>query len=771
MNNESAPQLPTSEPGRQLAIRTPTALSTHVLAQAPAEFDDSLHLRDLIRILFKRKWWIVSAVALGFALATLLALLQRPIYRATTAIQIDRAAARVVDYKDGTANTENGGYYYDEREFLLTQIEVLKSKALAERVMEGLRLDLDRKPAVRDGAAVLREGDKEATGGDGYIDRIMATLRKRREPSIKDERVLDRESVIASLRSSLLVEPVRNSRLVKISADGPDPALAARIANAWADTYIASNLERRFEASSYAKTFLEQQLAKTKERLEESERQLNDYARQKQIVNLDDKINLNAQALQEFTLAQAKAEQERIKAEANYVEVKRNLATSRDVLDSRSVSALRESKAKLETEYQEQLRIYKPGFPKMQQLQSQIDELNRKISSETIVVSTSIESTAKAALDAAIAQERQLRTRADNAKRTVLEAQDQGIRYNILKREVDTNREIYNGLLQRLKEVGVAGGVGTNNVSIVDKADVPLFPYKPDVLRNGLIGLLVGLMVGLGLAFLLEYLDDSIKFPDELERFIGLTLLGVIPRVGSKTGTALTDQISTDPRSSLAESYRSLRTALQFSTARGAPRTIAVTSCAKSEGKSTSAYAVALTLSQLGKKVLLIDADMRNPSLHKVLGTDHTRGLSNLLSSDVDPLEVTRVTAHPQLYFISAGPLPPNPAELLSGDRLAALLDPARTHFDHIVVDSPPVLGIADAIILAKQVDASLFVVECARTRKSSIRSAMKRLHQAGVHPLGAVLTKLPASASLYGYDAEYYYYGNDSKTPRLDPA
>lgn len=751
------------DPSRQVAVRTQTALSTHVVASATPELDDSLHLRDLLRIILKRKWWIVSAALLCLAAATLLTLLQTPIYRATTTVQIDRNAARVVDYKDGTANTEQASY--DEREFLFTQYELLKSKALAERVMETLQLDLERKRAQpRDGNAQ----SPPAAEGDDLVGKIMTTLRKRREPSVRDTQHLDRESVIGSLRGAVSIEPVRNARLVKIHADGSDPALATRIANTWAQTYIATNLERRFEASSYAKTFLEQQLAKTKEKLEESELQLNQYTRQKQIVAVDEKTNLNAQALQEFASALAKAEQERIKADANYVEVKRNLGTSKDVIESKSVAALREAKSKLETEYQDQLKVYKPGFPKMQQLQSQIDELDRKIRSESAIVAASIEGAARAALDAAMTQERQLRARADSAKRNVLEAQDQGIRYNILKREVDTNREIYNGLLQRLKEVGVAGGVGTNNISIVDKADVPLFPYKPDVMRNALVGLLLGLLIGLGFAFLLEYLDDSIKFPDEVERFTGLTLLGVIPRVTTKSSASITDQISQDPRSSLAEAYRSLRTALQFSTARGAPRTIAVTSCAKAEGKSTSAFATALALSQLGKKVLLIDADMRNPSLHKVLGSDHARGLSNLLSSDIDPLKVTRHTLHPQLYFVSAGPLPPNPAELLAGDRLSQLLAPTRTTFDHIVIDAPPVLGIADAIILCKQVDACLFVIESSRTRKTSIRNALKRLHQASVHPLGAILTKLPSSASLYGYDAEYYYYGDDAKSPKL---
>jgi polysaccharide biosynthesis transport protein len=750
------------EPGSALAIRQETALSTQVSSQSALGFDDSLHLRDLLRIIFKRKWWVLSAAIVVTIIATLNTLLQTPIYRATTTIQIERNAARVVDYKDGTANSD--GYSYDEREFLATQYELLRSKALAERVMEVLALDLEKKKIAK---ATAEDGKEEAERDD-FLGKIMGTLRKRREPSVKDTQFLDRESVIGSLRGSVTIEPVRNARLVRINTDGSDPNLAARVANTWAQTYISTNLERRFEASSYAKTFLEQQLAKTKEKLEQSELQLNQYTRQKQIVNVDDnKTNLTAQNLQEFAGALSKAEQERIRAEATYEEVKRNLPNSKELLDSKTLSVFRERKAQLEAEYQDQLKIYKPGFPKMQQLQSQIEDVEKKIQSETIAIKASLEGSARAIFEAARTQETQLRARADSAKRNVLDQQDQGIRYNILKREVDTNREIYNGLLQRLKEVGIAGGVGTNNVSIVDKADVPLFPYKPDIPRNALIGLLLGLMAGLALAFLLEYLDDSIKFPDEVERFTGLALLGVIPMVNTARATPR-EQIAKDPRSSLAEAYRSLRTALQFSTSRGAPRTLVVTSCTKSEGKSTSAFSTALALSQLGKRVLLVDADMRNPTVHKMFGGDHSSGLSNMLSSEVDPIGVTRTTEFPNLFYISAGPLPPNPAELLSGNQLQKLLSPSFTAFDHIVIDAPPIMGIADAIILCKQVEATLFVIESSSTRKTSIRNALKRLHQAGAHPLGAVLTKLPSSASLYGYDAAYYYYGAESGSPKL---
>lgn len=749
---QSAPD----QPGSSLILRPEHALAQYAVTAPANEIDDSLHLRDLLRIIYKRKWWILSVAIVMLVVSTLNTLMETPQYRATTTIQIEKQAQRVVDYRDASGATE----LYDDGQFFQTQIELLRSKALAERVMEALRLDLDRKPIAGAPATGAEKATEPVAERGDWIGRILTTLRKRSEPSIKDTQLLDRESVVGALRGSMQVEPVPNSRLVRINVVGADPALAARVANAWADAYTKSNMERKVDASSYARTFLEQELAKSKIRLEESENSLVQYTRQKQILSVDEKSNPLTQNFTDFSAALAKAEQDRIKNEANYDEIKRTLSSSRDLLENKALATFRESKAKLELEYQQQLRTYKPGHPSMQALQAQIDLSEQRIQSESKAITGSVETTAKAALDSAIAQETRLRARVETSKRGILDVQDQGIRYNILKREVDTNREMYSGLLKNLKEVGVTAMVGTNNVSVVDKADVPLFPFRPDVFRGAMTGILLGLMAGLALAFVVEYMDDSIKFPDEVERFTGLPLIGVIPKVNvSKSSPE--DQATREPRSALAEAYRSVRTALQFSTARGAPRTIVVTSCTKNEGKTTSAMALAVALSQMGRRVLIVDGDMRNPTLHQMFDTDHMSGLSNILSSDTEPISVTRKTDFPNLYLITAGPLPPNPAELLSGPGLVNLLDPGASHFDHIVIDAPPILGIADAIILCNQVDASLFVIESGKTRKAAIRNAIRRLRQSGTAPLGAILTKLGSDMTMYGYESDFYYYGN----------
>jgi len=756
------PQQPSSS---ALAVRQDNPLAVYAHPAPANEIDDSLHLRDLLRIILKRKWWILSAAVVFLVASTISTLMETPLYRATTTVQIDRAAQRVVDYRDGGSQMAE----YDDGTALQTQLELLRSKALVERVMEVLRLDIDR-PQRASGAATAPAANSEAEERNDWIGRIMTTLRKRSEPSVKDMSILDRESVIASLRGSMVVEPVPGSRLVRLSVISANAEQAAKIANAWTEAFIKSNLERKVDASSYARSFLEQEVTKAKIRLEESENALIQYTRQKQILNVDEKSNPHNQNYADFSAALSRAEQERIKAEANYDETKRTLTNSKDLLDNRALATFRESKAKLELEYQEQLRTYKPGHPKMQALQAQIDTADKRIQDEARAITTSIEATAKAAVDSSRAQEERLRARVESAKRNILEVQDQGVRYGILKRDVDSSREMYAGLLTRLKEVGVTAQVGTNNVSVIDKADVPLFPFRPDVMRGALTGLMLGLMAGLALAFVIEYMDDSIKFPDEVERFTGLPLMGVIPMVGSSKSSPI-EQATRDPRSSLAEAYRSVRTALQFSTAKGAPRTIVLTSCTKNEGKTTSAIALAVALSQMGKRVLLVDGDMRNPSLHRAFRTDHTVGLSNILSSDTDPITVTRKTDFRNLYLITGGPLPPNPAELLSGPGLARMLSPASSNFDHIVIDAPPILGIADSIIICNHVDATLFVIESSKTRKTGIRNAIRRLRQSGTVPLGAVLTKLGAEMSMYGYETDFYYYGHKADAAEAERA
>ncbi|QNN69244.1 tyrosine-protein kinase [Thermomonas carbonis] len=401
----------------------------------------------------------------------------------------------------------------------------------------------------------------------------------------------------------------------------------------------------------------------------------------------------------------------------------------------------------------------------MQQLKRQIDEIDKQIGQEMGRLRSSV----KAEYAAAQGEESALRQAVAELRGQAFDAEGSNIEYSILKRDVDTNRQLYDGLLQRYKEVGAATDTRANNITIVDPAQ-SANRTKPNLRQNLIRGLLLGALLGVLAAFLLDFLDDRLKSPQDVEQKLRLPVLGVIPKLGAKERIA---DVAGDPRSSFSEAYRSVRATLQFSTDHGVPRTLLVTSSGPGEGKSTAALTLARNFAQLGKSVLLIEADLRNPSLHRALGLeDRSVGLSNLLSGASTLTETLRATEYERLSVILAGPLPPNPAELLSGSKLVSLLTVSIERFDQIIIDGPPVLGLADAPILANVTDGTLLMVDAAKTRIRPAQAALKRLLAARARVVGALLSKYDAHTAGYGYGYGYgYQYGtyktNEDK-PRL---
>ncbi len=744
-------------PGRSTALaiapRNALALDVQAAGSMGDQLEQTLHLRDLLRIFLKRKWTILSIFAVSALFSVVMTYLAPPVYRASTTIQIERFSPRVLDFKDASS-AETLDNWSDGSDFYFTNYELLKSRTLAERAVEDIGLRKNPSGAATSPA----EPANPAPAHGNAVENLMSWLRRGPAPVDVDPAVRQDHAIVGAFQSSLTVEPVRKSRLVRLHFDSTDPFFAAKAVNTLAQSFININLERRFEASAYAKTFLEEKLVQTKAKLEDSERELVKFSRDSEIINIDEKQNIFSANLAEYNSAVSKAEQERIRAEVLFKQAQDNPEALAIVKENQTLINLKKEKARLDAEYQDNLKIYKPAFPKMLQLKSQIEEIERHVAAELDQVRSSMRSTYRAARS----QETALKEKLVDAKQQLLALHGRNIRYSILKREVDTNRQLYDGLLQRLKEVGVAGGVGVNNISVVDKARVPLAPFKPNLNKNLSMGLAIGLLVGLMVAWLLEYFDDSIRFADDVERETGAAVLGVIPKLNSVEAGPLSRLAVSpheDPTSAFAEAYRSVRTALQFSTPTGAPRRLVVTSSAKGEGKSTTALSLAINFAQMGKPVLIIDADLRNPVLHKMLGIENTRGLSNYLSSSMGPLEAIHRTQIPNLFVMTTGPLPPNPVELLSSMKLLALLSQCEEHFAHVIVDGPPVLGIADSIVLCNQVDNSVFVIESGKTRKGHAKAALKRLQQSGVHPLGVILTKIDAYHDVYGANSYYYQY------------
>ncbi len=747
----SYPGSDSPEPGRTLIERRATPLGPVALPEIQAaETDpeaDELDLRELWNTILKRRGTILVFTLIVITAALTATYLMTPIYRASVTLQIDREDIKVVKIEEVAPIDATGS----NQDYYQTQYELLKSRSLAQRVINQLGLtDRWNEPPsllarIKDWFAGTKT-DEETEG----VDSPAAIARQ--------------EGTAKRFSDNLTVEPVRNSRLVKLYYDDPDATLAATILNTLTKNYINLSLERRFDASAYARTFLQEHLEQVKAKLEDSEQQMLEFARQRGIVEFGEgQPGIAAQSLVATNAALATAEKKLFEAEVIYRQVLgvRGHGISQ-VLDSSIIQSLKLSKAKLQAQYQDNLNTYKPDYPAMVQLRSQIDQTDRDISQEV----SNIRNAVTANYEQAKAERALLQTRFDQLKRDLLEQQEHDIQFNILRREVDTNRELYNGLLQRFKEVGVAAGIGTNNISVVDEAKTPVLPYKPNLKLNALLALVLGLLGGIGLAFLLEHLDDTFKQPDEVEKRLGLPVLGIVPLTRQKRGDSRPVALvgHEDPRSIFAESYRSLRTALEFSTSRGVPRMLTVTSAMGNEGKSTTTISLAIQFAQAGKKVLLIDADLRKPTLHRTLGLDNNKGLTNLLTGDQErPAAIAQPTHIPNLFVITSGPLPPNPAELLSGSKMLGLLVLAAEKFDQILVDSPPVIGLADALILGNLCDGTLLTVAMGSTPRAYVQAACKRLRGARVHLLGMLLNKLEARSGAYDYHGYYYqsgYYG-----------
>jgi capsular exopolysaccharide synthesis family protein len=747
MNNEEKSNLPAPDAslGGALIERPSSSLA---LPQSgiyyPHPDEDEINLLDLWQILVRRKWTVLVfflVVTVGGITASFL---MTPIYRAGVTLLIDPEPPKVVEYQDITPAESAAS----REDFYQTQYNLLKSSSLAKRVFE--ELGLAQNPLF-------------TTDKSSLLSQLKHSLKSWIREQNPNDRDLESEKLIEQFQEGLTVEPIRNSRLVKIYYDSPDPKLSAQVAKALAQAFINANLERRYDATAYARDFLKDRLLQIRARLEETEQKLVEYANSHEIIDFSNNQSLAAQELQEMSASLAAAQEERVKAEALYQQMQKTAGQGlSQILQSPMIQELKGSLAKLEGEYGENLHIYKPEYPKMEQLREQAARLQAKIDEEVNNVRAAIQSNREAAMTL----ESLLTGKVQAAKEEIKDLAQRSIQFQVLKRETDTNRQLYEGLLQRYKEVGIAGGVGLNNISVVDPAKIPLESYKPSIKLNALLAMVLGLFGGVGLAFLFEHLDDTLKRSEEMERVLGLPTLGLIPFSPNKAlpGANSLALISVDDkRSAFAEAYRSVRTALQFSTPEGAPKSLQVASAGKGEGKSTTAASLAIHFAQAGQKVLLIDADLRNPSLHRTLEADNSLGLTNHLAGEATPVEISQPTSISNLFLITAGPLPPDPAGLLGSAKMMSLLSIAKEKFDHVIVDGPPVLGLADALVLGNLVDGTLFVVSAGDTRRAFAQGAIKRLKTGQTRIIGGVLTKFDSRSHGYGY-GDYYYYGGDSQ-------
>lgn len=722
----------------------PSAKSPDALYVAPAALhadEGNSFILNYLRIAHRWRWVILGVTLAALIAGLIVTFLMTPQYSTVATIEIARESDKVTDFQGVEREASTA-----DQEFYQTQYGLLRARSLAERVANRLRLVDD--PQFFEMFDAVDEEDPAFAMANGRYAAAGRTTRQR----VAGEILLDHVGIA----------PARLSRLVDITFSSPDPEFSARAANAWAENFIESNLERKVQATSYGREQLQRQLADYKQRLDESQRQLVAYASSQEIINLPvqsgpdgatQERSIVADNLSTLNSALASATADRIAAEARARQLGRG--SSSEALTNPAINNLRARRAELAAQYQELMVRFEPGYPAAQALRSQIDQLDRAIGAEESRVSGSIQGDYRAAQ----AREQSLRAQVEQLKGEFLDQRRRSIQYNIYQQEVDTNRSLYDGLLQRFKEIGVAGGVGVNNVAIVDPADVPERPSSPRLIVNLLLSLLAGLGLGAALALILEQMDETISEPGEVERRLGLPLLGSVPRLDENPRDALLDR-----KSELVDAYLAVQTNLAFTTEHGVPQTFAVTSTRPAEGKSTTALALATTLARARRKVILIDGDMRSPSVHHLGGVNHDRGLSNYLAGDDDIPTMTFEMADLGLTAMSAGPIPPNAAELLTGSRLQELIARLSQDYDHIVIDSPPVMGLADAPLIASRVEGLVYVVESHGIRSKVVKNAIGRLRVSGARIFGTVLTKFESRKAAYGY--EYGYgYGRDAAT------
>ena len=675
---------------------------------------------------------IIVACTIGGGVLTALA---SPKYTAQTTIEISREQDRVTNV-DGLQSDRAG----QTQEFYSTQYELLEARSLGERVAR--ELGLARSSQFFDAHDFTPEG-AEATQ-ENYTGMTAAQLAAREKAAVN------------LLMANIEITPVRGSALVIIGYTSFDPEISAQIANAWSEEFIASGLDRRFASTADAREFLEGRLADLRQRLNESERELVQYARNENIITLQsgEEGSSASQTLTGANLAAlnerlSEATAARISAEAD-VQALRNQRENPQMVDSPSLNALSQQRASLQAELGALLVRFEPQYPPAQALQEQIDSINRAIELERSRVARAT----NAILDSARQRESNLREQVNDLVVSFQEEGRNGIQFGILQREVDTNRELYEGLLQRFKEIGVAG-VGANNISIVDRALPPVFPSSPNLALNILLSMLVGIVLAGGVVVILENLDQGLRDPAAIPGVLGVPLLGVVPdSEDTDARLALNDR-----KSAVSEAYSTIQTNLSFSSEQGIPQAIMLTSTQPAEGKSTSAFALAQGIARMGRSVVLVDADMRKPTLARFLGQKDKRGLSNYLAGDNELEGMLIETEWPGLTALTSGPIPPSAPELLGSGRLDRLTSQLKSRFDVIIFDSPPMLGLADALQISRAVEGVVYIAESERGSSRAIKHAIQRIKKSHTRVLGLILTKYSSNRSGYGYGYSYSYY------------
>lgn len=704
-----------------------------------------LDFRELFAAIYRSRYMVLGIIIGCLIVGIAVTFLITRQYAGLASVEVRQEAQKVLGTEQ---DREGASSKIDIERFLDTQVDLVRSRRVATAVAE--ELGLFRNENFLDTMNVTRRIE-----GNGYLS----------------EQEAFRETVIKALLDNLEVGYTGQTRILNIRFYSPDARLSARVANSFANNFIISNLQRKSDSSSYARDFLREQLREAQTRLAESERAALDYARRERIVDASnaaraDGASVNAQPQSLVTAQLVQLNQSYSLAVATRVEAEQRWRRAQgvpmlnmpEVLGNLAVQDLLQRRAVIEAELKEQLQTRQESHPSIIQAQARLNEINRQLAA----VASSIRDTILGQYEIAARQERQLQGQIERLKGRTLVEQNQSIQLSILRREADTNRQQYEALLVRYNQLNAEAGVQANNLAVVDRAVPNPKPAWPKIPLNLALSLLAGIVLS-GLYVLAQMrLFDKVRTPVDVTERLHVPLLTAIP-----VSKDVIEDV-TDPKSNISEAFNLARTALSLSSEDGVPHSVMVTSVQASEGKTSCCVSLAIGFSRLGKRVLVIDLDLRRPNVHRLLGLANTTGASAVLSGQVSAAEAIQKTAYAGVDAVVGGAISPNPTDLLMGHQLEAVLNAMGKNYDLLLIDSPPVLALADAEILAKRVEATVFVIESGRNSRSAVQTAMARLRRSGAHITGVVLSKYDPGELGYGYGDMYgYKYGYGAQEKR----
>jgi len=712
-----------------------------------------VHLLDRLAVVFKHLRLIAAVFAVVVSIAMLESYSATPMYRSLSRIVIQDERSTAI----GSLNSNDPTYWQDPEPYFNTQYRILQSRGLARRVLKTMPPPPEAQP--------------------GTFARVVALPRQvlnrwRNRAAVKPEvpghdESASESAAIASFLGGLEIVPVKNTRLVEIVYSSPDPDYSMRAANAVAREYIQQNLDSKLLNTTTTLEWLKGELDKQRSKVENAERAMANYQEGQNAMSLDDRQNIVIARLNSLNEAVTRAKTVRLQKESLHRQLGAATAdtpgvdTFPGVAQNATIQDLKQQIARLNAEKATLLQTRREGHPQVQAVNTQIENPNARLKVETNKVLEAIGNDYRTAL----AEERSLSSSLEEQKRQAMDLNRKNINYSILQREAEGERNVYNALMQQEKEMRVVSNSRANNVQLMDAAERPGGPYTPNHGRDWLMALVLGLALGVAFAYTVEYLDDTIKIPDDVTRRLKLPVLGLVPAVAGSKVPVLTNPVPHD----FGEAFRSLRTSLVFTNGSDGNRMIAVTSTQPLEGKTTTACNLAIALALGGSRVMLIDADMRRPGLHRTMDLNNDVGLSHILTGQARVREAVKRTSEPNLYVMTAGRTPPNPSELLSSARMQNLIANLRSGpFDWVIIDTPPVLAVTDAVIIAPYVSGLVFVVGSEMTRRAHAERAIQTILSGKPNIVGAVLNRVDLNRNKYYY-SRYYgyhyksYYGSDT--------